>query len=603
MSVLVRLALANGMRDVGHLLCSIPHLRSKQVLNRESRIEVAARLSGFAVEAIDMSTPTRMTGGQMLVAGAVFNRCGTLPGRTCPSCIEQDLETFSSERVDLRAYRRGWWQVPSISACPVHEVGIEAACGECGHAFDESVPVGKCRCSAARLDQVGIGRDACQHDAWLLGRLGFAPQVQHPELDAMPPDVAAELCRVLGSSAIGERAGSGRHADASGLAEARSMGWRILLGGETELERTLDQIVVRSRSRGSVCNTAYGSLHRFLTMNADPALEPMRDQILAHARSNVGLGGTRARLFGRAVIDGERLSLTQAAKVAGVAESLLANILVALDPDFRLAPSGPTLLDRAQLLAAKDAVNGTMRSTEMKAMLGFDRHMMGLAIERGLLRCLIRPAHGHFGLVWRHDVSRISRMFARVPVVATDRLIAAAPFARAGGVATAEIMAGVVEGSLRPAGRRHDVAGFGGLLFDPASATDLWPVLRGEMPRRRLVEALGWMPNTISELQGRQLLEVAGLDAVRMDALASFRSRYATADEARAWLENPPRGTGPMHALLREFCGPPPVGGKGVTAFWPRSSMAAKLRPLMRVGANIHAIGFGSRDYPRNRCS
>uniref|UniRef100_UPI0025E62B5A hypothetical protein n=1 Tax=Sphingomonas sp. TaxID=28214 RepID=UPI0025E62B5A len=140
-------------------------------------------------------------------------------------------------------------------------------------------------------------------------------------------------------------------------------------------------------------------------------------------------------------------------------------------------------------------------------------------------------------------------------------------------------------------------------LFDPASATDLWPVLRGEMPRRRLVEALGWMPSTISELQRRQLLEVAGLDAVRMDALASFRSRYATADEARGWLENPPRGTGPMHALLREFCGAPPVGGKGMTAFWPRSQMAAKLRPLMRGGANIHAIGFGSRDYPRNRCS
>lgn len=603
MSVLVRLQLANGMRDVGHLLRSTPHLRIKQVLNRENRIEVAARLSGFDVSGIEAATPTRMTGGQMSVAGVDFNRRGTRPGRTCPACIAKDLETFSSERIDLRAYRRGWWQVPSISTCPTHGVGLVAACGACGQALDERMPVGRCRCGAARLPDTAVASDACQHDAWLLGRLGFAPATVHRQLDAMPPDVAAELCRILGSSAIDEKAGSGRHADAARLAEARSLGWRILAGGDAELERTLDGIVVRNRSRGSVCNTGYGSLHRYLTMNAHPALDRVRDQILAHARSNVGLGGTRARLFGRAVLDGERLSLTQGAKVVGVAESLLANILVALDPDFRLAPSGPTLLDRAQLVAAKDAVQGTMRSTAMKAMLGFDRRMMGLAIERGLLRCLIPPAPGHFGLVWRHDVARIARLFARVPVVAVDGLLAAAPFAKAGGVAAAEIMAGVVEGRLRPAGRRRDLAGFQGLLFDSAAAAGLWAVLRGEMPRRRLAEALGWMPRTIPELQRRQLLKVDGFDAVRMDALASFRSRYATADEARVWLESAPRGTGPMHALLRELCGPPTVGGTGITAFWPRSSMVAKLRPLMRANANIHAIGVGSRDYPRNRRS
>ncbi|MDK2768284.1 MAG: TniQ family protein [Sphingomonas sp.] len=603
MSVLVRLSLANGMRDVGHLLRSTPHLRIKQVLNRETRIEVAARLSGFDASGIDAATPTRMTGGQMSVAGVAFSRRGTLPGRTCPACIGKDLQAFSSERIDLRAYRRGWWQVPSISTCPTHGVGLVAACGGCGHALDERVPVGRCRCGAARLPDTAVARDACRHDAWLLGRLGFAPVIVHRQLDAMPPDVAAELCRILGSSAMDERAGSGRQTDAARLAEARSLGWRILLAGDAELERVLDEIVVRNRSRGSVCNTGYGGLHRFLTLNTDPALEPVRDQVLAHARSNVGLSGARARLFGRAVVDGERLSLTQAAKIVGVAESLLANILVALDPDFQLAPSGPTLLDRVQLLGAKDAVQGTMRSTEMKAVLGFDRHMMGLAIERGSLRCLIPPAPGHFGLVWRNDVGRIARLFDRVPVVPTAGLLAPAPFAKAGGVAGAEVMVGVVEGRLLPAGRRQDVAGFQGLLFDPASASELWPVLRGEMPRRRLAEALGWMPQTISELQRRRLLKAEGFEAVRMDAVKSFRSRYASAEEARGWLESPPRGTGPMHALLRAVCGQPVVTGKGVTAFWPRFSMAAKLRPLMRAGANIHAIGFGSRDYPRNRHS
>ncbi|MDQ2892868.1 MAG: hypothetical protein M3R64_07245 [Pseudomonadota bacterium] len=219
-------------------------------------------------------------------------------------------------------------------------------------------------------------------------------------------------------------------------------------GGDEALERTLDEIVVRNRSRGSVCNTAYGSLHRFLTMNADAALDPV------------------------------------------------------------LAP---------------------------------------------------------------------------------------APFARLGGVAAAQILAGVVERKLKPAGRRRDIAGFHGLLFDPAAAGGLCAVLRGEMPRLRLAEALGWMPGTIPELQRRKLLKVEGYEAVPMEAVTSFRSRYAAADEACAWLESPPRGTLGMHTMLRELCGRPTVAGKRITAFWPRSSMAAKLRPLMRADANIHAIGVGKR--------
>lgn len=602
-SLLVRLGLANGMRDIRHLLQSIPHVRSKQVANRESRIEIAARLSGFNASCIDVATPTRMTGSLMSVAGLNFNRRGTRPGRACPICVVQDMDVFASERADLRAFRRGWWQVPSISTCPVHGVAIVAVCNDCGQALDERRPLGTCRCGEGRLREIVVDSDACQHDAWILGRLGFAPLIEHPNLDAMPLDVASELCRILGCSAVDEKAGSYRHTDARILAETRSLGWRILLDGDTGLEKTLDAIVARNRSRGSVCNTGYGSLHRFLTINANPALDPVREHILAHARANVGLGGAGARLFGQTVANGERLSLVQGAKELAVAESFLANVLLALDPEFRVSAAGPTLLDRMQLLGAKQALLDTMRTTEMKAVLGIGREMMKLVIERKWLQCLIQPSPGHFGLVWRCDVERISSLFESVPKMSTDDLVAPAPFAKLGGVALRDILASVINGSLQPVGRRFDVNGFRGLLFDPAAAPSLWAVVHGKMPRRRLTEALGWMPSTIPALQRVGLLEAEDFEAVKMEALKSFRSRYASAEEAFAWLEKPPRGPGPMHTLLRNLCGTPIVSGKGITAFWPRSLLVAQLRPLMRVGANIHAIGFGSSDYPRNRCS
>ncbi len=602
-SLLVRLASANGMRDVEHLLRSTPRLCIDQVRNRKSKIEVAARLSGFDASVIDAATPILTGSSHISVAGVKFNRIGVRLGRACPACIAQDLEIFASERTDLRAFRRGWWQVPSIWTCPAHEVSLVADCNDCGQALDEQRPVGTCRCGERHLPKTVVSPDACQHDAWLLGRLGLARRIENPMLDAMPPNVAAELCRILGNAAVDEKAGNGRHTDVRLLAEVRSLGWVILQGGHAELERTLDKIVIRNRERGRICDAAYGSLQYFLALNADPALDSVRDQILAHARSNIALDGKRGRLFGCAVVDGERLSLFQGSKTLAVSAPLLADVLLALNPDFKVSTAGSALLDRRQFLGAKKALQDTMRTSEMKLVLGFNQLMMEAAIKQGLLQCLIEPSQRLFGLVWRRDVTRISNLFKLLPVVAADGLLSPTAIARAGKVGLSEIMVGVVEGCLRPAGRRPDLVGFHGLLFDPAVAVDLWLVLRGQISRRRLMYALGWMPRTITELQRRNLLEVVGLHAVRIDAVKSFRSKYATADEVFSWLENPPSGAQRLHALLRKFCGPPTVAGNGVTAFWPRSLLAAELRPLLRPSANIHAIGFESADYPRNRSS
>ncbi len=496
-SLLVRLMLANGNLEVRHLLKSTPHLRVNQVKNRESTVEIAARLSGFDVSGINAATPIVMQSSQLSVAGVVFNRLGTRPGRVCPLCVAHDLDIFATERIDLRAFRRGYWQVPSISTCPEHEVCMVSACGNCGQELEERRRIGTCRCGLGHMSEVAVGRDACQHDAWLLGRLGFAPRIEHPKLDTMPPHIAAELCRVLGSSAIDVKTGSGCNINYGLLAEVRSRGWRILLGGDAELEQTLDNIVNRNRLNSRVCSTSYGGLNHFLKLNTNRALDPVREQILAHARSNIGMGGKGARLFGRTVADGERLSLVQGANALAVSESLLANVLVALNPDFKMLAAGATLLDHGQLKNAKEALQATLRTSEAKAVLRFDDKLMKLAIRRGCLQCLIKPTPTNYGLVWRRDVTRISMLFDGGPVVATDGLLAPAPFAKLGGVTLAEILFQVIEGNLQAVGRRHDVPGFHGLLFEPGDAAVLWPVPRGTITRSRLLAALGWMRDTI----------------------------------------------------------------------------------------------------------
>ena len=602
-SILVRLSIANGMRDMNHLLRSTPRLCAKRVKNRENRIEVASRLSGFFALSIAAATPIRTGARQVALAGETFDRFGTLPGRTCPRCISEDLDTFDAEPLPQRAYRRGWWQVPAISTCPIHRVGLVGACIACGLALDERRLVGTCRCGASDLELRAVAASDCVHDAWLLGRLGFVARIDHPHLDKMPPDVAAEFCRILGSSAKGELPGSGRYADPHSFAQARSLGWRIMLDGDTGLERTLDAIVARNRSGGSVCNTAYGSLHRFLTMNTNAGLDPVRSQILSHARTNIGLKRSGARMFGKAIEGGERLSLTQGNKILRVSPKLLAKVITAITPDFQMNETGPTLLDRDQLLAAGNVVRETMRSTEAGKLLGLDNSLTIRAIERGLLDCLVPPSVDQYGLVWRHSVAKIWSVFTHVPVVASAQLLDPVLFARRSSLTVLDVLASVVEGILKPTGRSGTVADFPALRFQPTDAEGLCTLLREKVPRYRVANALGWQRRTIATLQRQKLLVFEGLMAVGLEPLASFRGEYATAKEAAEWLANPPLDPVALHFMLRNACGPPIISGVAVTAFWPRALLATKLRPLMRADANIHAIGFGTDDWLRNRFS
>ncbi len=93
MSILDRLALANGMRDVSQFLRSTPHLRIKQGPKLEQRIAVATRLSEFDASEIGAATSTRMTGGRMSVASFNFNYRVTRPGQTCPPASGETWRT------------------------------------------------------------------------------------------------------------------------------------------------------------------------------------------------------------------------------------------------------------------------------------------------------------------------------------------------------------------------------------------------------------------------------------------------------------------------------------------------------------------------------
>ena len=578
------------MRDVGHLLRSTPHLSAKRVLNRQHRIELAARLSGFDVAQIASSTPKRMTYRTAHVAGEAFNMAKPRAGRLCPACVEQDFASNEEKRRELRPYRRDWWQVPAITTCPFHATILVSACPHCDGGYDELLPTGRCGCGHAIAPVAPV--PDCAHDAWLLGRLGIWPTTMSPLLDAMPPDTAAELCRIVGKAIAREPFRGASREQPAYVAEMRSRGWRLLNGGLPAFERLLDEIVELQKGRGRYCNTSYAGIHPFLTRNNCASLDGLRSLLAVHAGRSLGLGGSRARLFNRLAFDGDHVSVARAADATGLSEPRLLALLAAIEPDCVATVASTSLMSRGGFISIRDALANSIRSSDARALLGFTPRMFDAASDAGLFDYLL-PASRSFSLVRRGSVDALLRKFARPPIVAAGGLLDANSFARAARVKAADVMLAVVSNLIRPAGRRSDRKGFLGLLFCAGDAAGLRPRLRGEVSKKRAAEELGWLIGTISALRAAGVLDVGSGQTVTITSLANFRREFASAAEAHAWLIEPMSYLAFCH-MLRRTCGQPTVSGQGVTPFWDRRLLGDRLASLISADATIHATGFAS---------
>ena len=593
-SVLTRVAVANGMRDIGHLLRSTPHMRAGQVHNREHRVELAARLGGFDVERLDEATPVRMTYRSIQVRGGLFRQAGPPAGRLCPVCIERDLATGEERRPELRPFRRDWWQIPAVTTCPLHSTALLTSCPRCGLGYDERRPAARCGCGEPITSGERIDPADCAHDAWLLGRVGVIASTRSPFLDSMPVDTAAELCRIVGKavSTVSSRKAAGE--DAASAARVRTVGWNEISDGLGGLERLLDGIVARERGRGLRCNTSYAGLHPFLTRNQCPSLDPVRALLASHAANNLGLGGSNARLFNRTAFAGDRVSIARVAEALDVAERRLIAIHASLCPEEAAAVEATGLMSQAGFGLLRDAVRNSMRTSELKELLGFNQRLLLAATDANLLDFLL-PGERTFGLVRRGSVEALLRRFERPPVASASGLLGPEAFARAARVSAADVMRAVASDRLRPAGRRRDRKGFLGLLFRAEDAAGLRPAMRGEVTKARALSELGWLAQTLSALRSRELLDVGSGQTVTLAALATFRRDWACPAEAYEWLATPGSFLSFCH-LLRRRCGRPVVSGPGVTPFWSRALLEEELRPVSSPNAIIHATGFGSFD-------
>jgi hypothetical protein len=213
------------------------------------------------------------------------------PARFCGACLLQDL-TDHAVQMAARPFRRSVWLLSGIYTCPAHHLRlIKLRRGYGIHPMDfsatirphirelESLTAASARCVPTQLEAYFLNR--------LAGESGMAPW-----LDAMPFDVASQVCGILG--ALATYAGGAVLDDASVTRDrgVASLGFTFAVGDAHKRQELLcshspkeQDGPKRWRGRG-----AFGALYDWVYHLGDNEdYVPLRDMLRQSASTTMGI--------------------------------------------------------------------------------------------------------------------------------------------------------------------------------------------------------------------------------------------------------------------------------------------------------------------------
>lgn len=168
--------------------------------------------------------------------------------RHCPECLADDARVAASMNLPPQWWTtsRGWWDVRSVDACPVHGVAMIDRCRACGDHLSWRRPILTCGCGAIVTAGGGIGVDAAG-SAYLVGRLTSGSRAAVPLLDGMDFADAVRSTELLGAArSLASNERRGRRDDAAG----RVAGFSVANAWPMAFEGILDALLA-SRTAAS----------------------------------------------------------------------------------------------------------------------------------------------------------------------------------------------------------------------------------------------------------------------------------------------------------------------------------------------------------------
>lgn len=134
------------------------------------------------------NTPIRIGNDYLLRGHALsFLQIGLRPRRWCRGCLHDE------------PYHRAWWDISSITRCPLHGLELESEIGGSGVTW-AWIDFEHTSGGAAFGEKVDIVQPQPNYERYLLGRLGWMPPSSVKLLDGFAVRDVIQLCEIVGQS-------------------------------------------------------------------------------------------------------------------------------------------------------------------------------------------------------------------------------------------------------------------------------------------------------------------------------------------------------------------------------------------------------------------
>lgn len=381
-----RLAAANGLPNIAELLMDAEHSMAGFLKGDHRTFRTLAALGGVTRDDLTQHAfiPTGISTYRCM--GQDFGKQSLLRGRSriCPACLREDTGTELTPDTALAAYGRILWALASARVCPLHKLLLVSAPEDTvQHEFFDTWSLWLPEIAEGALDRQVVERGV--YEEHVAHRL--AGETPDGWASRFPIDALGAACEMLGVSMV-----YGKDAILDGLsdvdlAEASSMGFRLLDSGPAQINEYFENLRRAPRQPQDRPQAGYGRIYDWLKRGAGsgPELKPLRTILRQHILENWPLGaGDQALDY---VLPTRRLhSIRTAAKTHNLHPKRLRRILTDSgiitetdSPDFEL------LFSAVEAHEILEQASGSVTFSAAQKRLGMTRSQMEALIRAGIL--------------------------------------------------------------------------------------------------------------------------------------------------------------------------------------------------------------------------
>lgn len=449
----LRLPLNLGEPAHGYLLrlssrygCSPDRLASRLRLSGLTRGENVQRLADLAeVDAallIANSPVVRARARTVDLAGEILLLSDwTMSSRRwCPACLAED-----AGRGEHAAYHRTWWDLMSISVCPIHRIAMHDRCGRCARPTAwASGWIDRCTCGALFASQEAAVDHATGWSRYMASRLG-APVIRNgaPAADRIPLRILPRLLARFGSALRGQWRSTPPQCSDADLEICRSEALLHIDDPRVPFMAALDRMIAGRESRPAGLIGAYGWIysHWLSFAGTDPA-GIFGGLLREHAISRNVIATEEPILNGPMA---DTLSLTGLANRLGLSFEHAKKILLkegALDGATRQGVAASISIDVAEDLQSRRSC--LLLRKDVEQILGVGRRVVTDLADTAII------ARDGNGLFDRDEVESLAVRLVRGNAW-TGRRIQLMALSRSGAGTVAQLCAEIVRGRVRAA--------------------------------------------------------------------------------------------------------------------------------------------------------